>query len=87
MESFDGPLALLLTLIVTPVAYSLLDDLGSTEAWRSLASRLYALSHPFRRRVRPADAEKRVSSEIDSIGAEIQAAAKKDDEIKVGVGD
>jgi len=79
-------LSLLLTLIVTPVAYSLLDDLGSTEAWRSLARRLNAMAHPFRKRIRAADAQ-HVSSEIDSIGAEIQAAAKKDDEMKVGVGD
>ena len=79
-------LSLLLTLIVTPVAYSLLDDLGSTEAWRSLARRLNAMTHPFRKRIRAADAQ-RVSSEIDSIGAEIQAASKKDGEMKVGVGD
>jgi HAE1 family hydrophobic/amphiphilic exporter-1 len=78
-------LSLLLTLIVTPVAYSLLDDLGSTAAWRSLAGRLSALTHPLRKRFRAADTQ-RVSSEIDSIGAEIQAAAK-DDEMKVGVGD
>ena len=80
-------LALLLTLIVTPVAYSLLDDVATTEAWRRLAIRIYALTHPFRKRLRSVDAERRVSSEIDGIEAEIQAAAKADDELKVGVGD
>jgi hydrophobe/amphiphile efflux-1 (HAE1) family protein len=80
-------LSLLLTLIVTPVAYSLLDDLGSTEAWRAMATRLYGITHPFRKRVRLSTDARRVSSEIDSIGAEIQAAAKADDEMKVGVGD
>jgi HAE1 family hydrophobic/amphiphilic exporter-1 len=79
-------LSLLLTLIVTPVAYSLLDDLATTSAWRTVAARVSAIPVPFRKRSRSADAQ-RVSSEIDSIGAEIQAAAKADDEMKVGVGD
>ena len=80
-------LSLLLTLIVTPVAYSLLDDIGTTATWRSMASRIYAITHPFRKRVRSAVSGGRVSSEIDGIGAEIEAAAKADDEMKVGVGD
>ncbi|HKA17088.1 MAG TPA: efflux RND transporter permease subunit [Blastocatellia bacterium] len=80
-------LSLLLTLIVTPVAYSLLDDIGTTEGWRSIASRLHALTHFRRKRLHEADAERRVTSEIDGIEAEIKAAAKADDEMKVGVGD
>ncbi len=80
-------LCLLLTLVVTPVAYSLFDDMAATEAWRSLASRIYAFTHPFRKRVRSVVSRKSVSAEIDSIGAEIQAAAKADDKLKVGAGD
>jgi len=81
-------LSLLLTLIVTPVAYSLFDDIGTTEAWRSIANRVYALTHPFRRRLRRAKPSGLASSDIDSIaGGEIRSVAKADDKMKVGAGD
>jgi hypothetical protein len=61
--------------------------MAATEAWRSLATRIYALTHPFRKRVQSVVSGASVSAEIDSIGAEIEAAAKADDKMKVGAGD
>jgi hypothetical protein len=60
---------------------------GATEAGCQLASRIYVMTRPFRKRVKSAVSSASVSAEIDSIGAEIQAAAKADDKMKVGAGD
>jgi hypothetical protein len=56
----------------------LFDDMSATSAWSRLAARVYAVAHPFRRRVLPGVATRRSAArEID---------AKADDEVKVGAG-
>ncbi|HKS42551.1 MAG TPA: efflux RND transporter permease subunit, partial [Blastocatellia bacterium] len=76
-------LSLLLTLIVTPVAYSIFDDISATHQWNAFASRIYALTHPFRRRVKSAVARRRPVE-----ATELEASAVAEDKLKAaGSGD
>jgi len=72
-------LSLLLTLIVTPVAYSLFDDLAETRAWRHVAALGYVLTHPLRKLkgavVNRRAAARGAASEVDGPSADKSAEA------------
>ncbi len=76
-------LSLLLTLIATPVAYSLLDDLRHTARWQSMA----AVAAGIRRRVaafrRPG---RKASEQVEGVTPETRGLEDKPEHIRAGAG-
>jgi hypothetical protein len=80
----------LLTLIVTPVAYSLFDDLGASTAWRALASRVRIATAPLARRLEPILfwRKRRPEPPKPKVAPVVEGSREEDkEEVEVGVGD
>jgi hypothetical protein len=77
-------LCLLLTLIVTPVAYSLLDDLGATAWWRALAERAREATEPMRRALRVIPGGRSASEQPRLVEESSLARDRRGREIEIG---
>jgi hypothetical protein len=75
----------LLTLVVTPVAYSLFDDLSATARWRALASRVGSSASPLTDRLRR-PTERRSARRRDAAADVETSATAEQEKVEIGAG-